>query len=67
MFKPSLGLAYILTPRFAAEEFYFGEDELDILSSIAEFASKVNLASVNNVEQEMKEFENEMTLLEMAL
>ena len=64
MFKPSLGLAYMLTSRFSAEGFYFGEDELDILSSIVEFASKVNPASVNNVKQEIKAFVNEMKLLE---
>ena len=57
MYKPSLDLAYMLTPRFAAEGFYFDEDELEILSSIIEFALKVNPASVN-VEQEMKAFVN---------
>ena len=51
MSKPSLGLAYMLMLRFAAEGFYFGEDELDILNSIVEFISKVNPARNENIRQ----------------
>jgi hAT family C-terminal dimerisation region len=60
---PSIGLAYILTPKFAAEGFYFNDDKMDILSSLRDFASKTYPDIVDEIEQDMLSFVEEMSEL----
>ena len=41
LYTECIGLAYMLTPKFAAQGFYFAEDKIDIVGSAENFASKI--------------------------
>lgn len=43
VFNETVGLAYMLTPKFAAKGFYFNDDLTDIIGYASELAQKCNL------------------------
>jgi hypothetical protein len=58
-----MGLAYMLTPKHAANGFYFAEDRVDILGSAENFALKLN-KPVDKVEEEMTAFVSQKASLQ---
>jgi len=63
LFTSSVGLAYMLTPKYAADGFYFDEDKTDIISTASEYANKVAPTIADKVQDEMIAFIEEMSLL----
>ncbi|KAG5666067.1 hypothetical protein PVAND_017750 [Polypedilum vanderplanki] len=63
LFSPCIGLAYILTPIYAAEGFYFDEDKTDFIGILSEYAQKNHPTFAETAENELISFIAEMTLL----
>lgn len=63
LYTESMGLAYMLTPIHAAEGFYFGEDQTDIIGYATKLAQKVNAEDVEIVGEEMLSFVTKMSTL----
>lgn len=59
----SMGLAYILTPRYAAKGFYFDEDHIDFMGFAKEFALKLQPDAADKVDEEMNAFVTKMSSL----
>lgn len=53
----------MLTPKYAAERFYFNDDKTDIVSASSEFPTKINPMIAKKVEEEKIEFVGEMSIL----
>lgn len=63
IYTPSMGLAYILTPKHAAEGSFFNQDKIDIMSSAEEFASKINPEIAGKAQEQIISFIDEMSRL----
>lgn len=63
IFTKSMGLAYMLTSKFAAKGFYFDNDKIEILGFAEEFANKLNSPSAEKVTGEMISFLEKMSTL----
>jgi len=63
IYTPSIGLAYILAPKHAAEGFFFEDDKIEIMSSAGEFAMKINPVIVEKVQEQIISFVGEMSRL----
>ena len=60
-YSPQMGLAYIFTPRYAAEGFYFDDQYTDIIASAQEIAKNIDHDSEESVANEMISFVTEMS------
>lgn len=60
----SVGLAYLLTPRFAAEGFFVDHDKVDIIQHIARFLTPNNLITIQQARSEFVNFIAKMSTLE---
>ena len=60
---PSIGLSYILTPKHAAEGFYFDDDKMDIIISVQEFAEKISPRDAETIELEFMSYLEDMNKL----
>ncbi|KAG5672488.1 hypothetical protein PVAND_002614 [Polypedilum vanderplanki] len=58
-----MGLAFLLTPKHAADGFYFEENKLDFIAAAYDQAIKVNPEIADNVHLQMIEFTGEMATL----
>jgi hypothetical protein len=59
-----MGLAYLLTPKHAANGFFFDDDQLKIIGSAVIFASKtIQPVSADRVKEEMISYCTQMTTL----
>lgn len=63
LYTDSIGLAYILTPKFAADGFYFDEDRLEILSYAKQFVAHRAPDQADAAEAELIKFVEEMSSL----
>lgn len=63
MYTDSMGLAYMLTPKFAAEGFYFDSDRLDILHYAKQFVALRNPDQAENAFSQMMEFASKISSL----
>ncbi|KAG5669962.1 hypothetical protein PVAND_000251 [Polypedilum vanderplanki] len=63
IFTPFMGLAFLLTPKHAADGFYFEENKLDFIAAAYDQAIKVNPEIADNVHLQMIEFTGEMATL----
>jgi hAT family C-terminal dimerisation region len=63
LFTEATGLSYMLTPKHAAEGFYFDEDQTDIMTFAKKIALKKNLDSADLVEAELIAFVTKMSTL----
>ena len=63
MFTESMGLAFMLTPKYSVDGFYFDDHQLDIVGSVESFMSKRNLSLSDQAFQEMTEFNSKMGTL----
>jgi hypothetical protein len=60
LYHPCVGLSYLLTPRYAAEGFYFDDDKLEIAAEIQEIAEKIRPNAVEEIRQELILFLSDM-------
>ena len=63
IFTESMGLAFMLTPKYAADGFYFGDHQIEILSFIGSFLSKRNSIFIEQASAEIISFTSKMTTL----
>ncbi|KAG5666709.1 hypothetical protein PVAND_014724 [Polypedilum vanderplanki] len=63
LLTPTMGLAFMLTPKNAAEGFYFDEDKVDFIASAFDFANKVNSDIADSIQDELVAFMSEMSSL----
>ena len=63
LFTNSMGLAYMFTPKYAANGFFFDENQIDIIGYAKEFTRKIDPASADDVHQEMLSFITKMSTL----
>lgn len=66
LYTESMGLAYMLTPKFASDGFYFGDDRLEILQLAKKFILHRNPLLANEAGREMKKFVAKMSNLSDA-
>lgn len=67
LFTPSMGLAYMLTPKHAANGFYFDDDQTAIVSSARDLALKINPLNADEVEMQMNDFITKVSTLPAKL
>lgn len=60
---PSIGLSYMLTPKYAAEGIYFDDNKMDIIASVQEFAEKISPLDAEAVELQFMDFIEDMNKL----
>ena len=60
LFTSHIGLAYLLTPKFAADGFYFDDDKLNIIQSAIELAKKLFTEDEEKIAFEINSFVSEM-------
>lgn len=60
IYKTNTGLAYMLTPKYAADGYYFGNDKIDILSSATEFSERIDPEIKDSVGHEIVTYMDEM-------
>lgn len=58
-----MGLAYMLTPKYAADSFYFDEDQIDIIGYVEQFATRIDPNTAELVRCEMIAFVTAMSTL----
>lgn len=63
MYTDSMGLAYMLTPKFAAEGYYFDDDRREIVGYARSWALRTEPAIANDVRKEMIDFVTKMSNL----
>ena len=63
LFTPGIGIAFILTPKNAAEGLYLNEDKTDFITSTVEFAKKIKSKIADAAEDELIAFIGEMAAL----
>lgn len=63
LYSDSMGLAYIFTPKFAAEGFFFDDDKREIMGYAKAFALKSNPQIADDVKQEMISYVTRMSRL----
>lgn len=67
LFNTSMGFAFILTPKNAAEGFYFDDDKLDFIGYAKDIAMKINPEAAETIQQEMYAFTTKMSTLNAKL
>ena len=63
LFTPGIGIAFILTPKNAAEGLYLNKDKTDFITATVEFAKKIKPEIANTAEDELIAFIEEMAAL----
>ncbi|XP_065654670.1 uncharacterized protein LOC136081292 [Hydra vulgaris] len=63
LFTPGIGIAFILTPKNAAEGFYLNEGKTDFITATVEFANKIKPEIADTSEDELIAFIGEMAAL----
>ena len=63
LFTPGIGIAFILTPKNAAEGLYLNEDKTDFITATVEFAKKIKPEIADTAEDELIAFIGEMAAL----
>lgn len=63
LFTSPMGLAFMLTPKHAAEGYYFDDDQIEILGYAKEFALKINPDAADKIQEEMTAFITKMSTL----
>lgn len=61
--SPTVGLAYMLTPKFAATGIYFDEDRVDIISTVQNLACSTYPELADQIQRELISFVSEMSSL----
>lgn len=63
LYTDCMGLAYMLTPEYAANGFYFEDDQTDIIGYVKDFALKMNSSEAEKAASEMLAFVTKMSTL----
>lgn len=63
VFTDSMGIAYMLTPRFASEGFYFDDNKFEIMSSVEKFVEKRRPELAQQARSEIISFVTKMSSL----
>ena len=63
LFTPGIGIAFILTPKNAAEGLYLNEDKTDFIAATVELAKKIKPETADTAEDELIAFIGEMAAL----
>lgn len=63
IFTKPVGIAYLLTPKYAAQGLYLEEDRTDFISFVTELAEKIDPATAETVAEELTLFITKMQAL----
>ena len=63
LFTPGIGIAFILTPKNAAEGLYLNEDKTDFITATVEFAKKIKPEIADTADDELNAFIGERAAL----
>jgi hypothetical protein len=63
LFTPCIGIAFILTPKNAAEGLYLNEDKTDFITATVEFAKKIKPEIAATAEDELIAYIGEISVL----